>query len=56
VLGQRLLRGPRSSSPSIRSSASSSTDPAVLKVLLKVKPGLGEGYDWVECGACGAGW
>jgi hypothetical protein len=18
--------------------------------------GLGEGYDWVECGACGAGW
>jgi hypothetical protein len=19
-------------------------------------PGLGEGYDWVECGACGAGW
>jgi hypothetical protein len=27
----------------------------MLKVLLKVKPGLGEGYDWVECGACGAG-
>jgi hypothetical protein len=23
----------------------SETDPAVLKVLLKVKPGLGEGYD-----------
>jgi hypothetical protein len=34
----------------------SETDPAVLKVLLKVKPGLREGYDWVECGACGAGW
>ena len=34
----------------------SETDPAVLKVLLKVKPGLGEGYDWVECGACDAGW
>jgi hypothetical protein len=32
------------------------TDPSVLKVLLKVKPGLGEGYDWVECGACDAGW
>jgi hypothetical protein len=31
------------------------TDPAVLKVLLKVNPGLGEGYDWVEC-ACAAGW
>jgi hypothetical protein len=34
----------------------SETDPTVLKVLLKVKPGLGEGYDWVECGGCGAGW
>jgi hypothetical protein len=33
----------------------SETDPAVLKVLLKVKPGLGPGYDWAECGACGAG-
>jgi hypothetical protein len=32
----------------------SPTDPAVLKVLLKVKPGLGEGYHWVEWGACGA--
>jgi hypothetical protein len=28
----------------------------VLKILLKVRPGLGEGYDWVECGACSAGW
>lgn len=27
---------------------------AVLKILLKVKPGLGQGYDWIECGACGA--
>jgi hypothetical protein len=34
----------------------SADDPSVLRVLLKVKPGLGEGYDWVECGACGAGW
>jgi hypothetical protein len=34
----------------------SETDPVVLKVLLKVKPGAGGGYDWVECGACGAGW
>jgi hypothetical protein len=34
----------------------SETDPAVLKVLLKVKPGLGEGYSWVECGACGFAW
>ena len=30
--------------------------PAVLKVVLKVKPGLGEGYHWVECGGCEAGW
>jgi hypothetical protein len=34
----------------------SETDPSVLKVLLKVKPGLDGGYDWGECGACGAGW
>jgi hypothetical protein len=34
----------------------SETDPVVPKILLKVRPGLGEGYDWVECGACGAGW
>jgi hypothetical protein len=34
----------------------SETDPERLRFLLKVKPGLGEGYDWVECGACGAGW
>ena len=27
-----------------------------LHDFLTVKPGLGEGYDWVECGACGAGW
>jgi hypothetical protein len=26
----------------------SETDPAVLKVILKVKPGLGPGYDWVR--------
>jgi hypothetical protein len=31
------------------------SDPAMLRVLLKVKPGLGEGYDWVTCGACDAG-
>jgi hypothetical protein len=24
--------------------------------MLKVKPGLGAGYEWVECGACDAGW
>jgi hypothetical protein len=34
----------------------SETDPAVLKVLLKVKPGMGEGYDWVECNGCDMGW
>jgi hypothetical protein len=32
------------------------TDPAVLRVLLKVKPGLSEGYDWVTCGGCDASW
>jgi hypothetical protein len=32
------------------------TDPAVLKVLLRVKDGAGGGYWWVECGACAIGW
>jgi hypothetical protein len=34
----------------------SADDPSALRVLLKIKPGLGGGYDWLECGACGAGW
>ena len=32
------------------------TDPSVLRVLLKVKPGMGGNYSWVECGSCGTGW
>ena len=32
----------------------SETDPAVIKVLLKVTD-KGD-YDWVECGSCAAGW
>jgi hypothetical protein len=32
------------------------TDPAVLRVLLRVTPGQGGGYHWVTCGACDAGW
>ena len=32
------------------------TDPAVLRVLLKVRDGMGGEYWWVECGACEAGW
>jgi hypothetical protein len=31
-------------------------EPAMLRHALKVKPGMGEGYDWVECNACGGGW
>jgi hypothetical protein len=30
------------------------TDPAVLRVLLKVQDR--EGYWWVECGSCDCGW
>jgi hypothetical protein len=33
----------------------SETDPSVLRVLLRVKPGMGPDYDWVECNSCGAG-
>jgi hypothetical protein len=32
------------------------TDPAVLKVLLKVREGAGGGYWWVECGSCEIAW
>ena len=24
--------------------------------MLRVKPGMGPDYDWVECNSCGAGW
>lgn len=34
----------------------SETDPAVIRLALRVKPGLGEGYDWVECIGCEVGW
>jgi hypothetical protein len=34
----------------------SETDPAVLKFVLKVKEGLGDGYWWVECGSCDTAW
>jgi hypothetical protein len=30
--------------------------PAVLKILLTVKPGLGPGYDWVTCAGCEGCW
>jgi hypothetical protein len=32
------------------------TDRDIIRVLLKVKPGLGPDYQWVECGSCGSGW
>jgi hypothetical protein len=32
------------------------TDHDVVRVLLKVREGQGEGYWWVECGACETGW
>ena len=32
------------------------TDPARLRVILKVKDGAGGDYWWVECGACDCGW
>jgi hypothetical protein len=32
------------------------SDPAILRALLRVRPGLDPGYQWVECGACSAGW
>jgi hypothetical protein len=32
------------------------TDPAVLRIILKVKDGAGGGYWWVECGTCVCAW
>jgi hypothetical protein len=32
------------------------TDANILKVLLKVKPGLDAGYVWVTCGSCEYEW
>jgi hypothetical protein len=32
------------------------TDPAVLRVISRVKDGAGGGYHWVTCAACDAGW
>ncbi len=32
------------------------TDPAVLRAILKVREGEGRGYWWVECGVCDHGW
>jgi hypothetical protein len=31
-------------------------DPAVLKILLTVKPGLAPGYNWVTCAGCEGSW
>jgi hypothetical protein len=32
------------------------TDPAMLRVLLKVQDGWGGDYSWVECGGCDSSW
>jgi hypothetical protein len=32
------------------------TDPALLRAILKVREGAGEGYWWVECSACDTAW
>ena len=32
------------------------SDPALLRAILKVRDGAGGGYWWVECSACDCGW
>jgi hypothetical protein len=32
------------------------TDPAVIKLILNIKPGMSEGYEWVTCNACETSW
>jgi hypothetical protein len=34
----------------------STSDPALLRAILKVRDGAGGGYWWVECGSCECGW
>ena len=34
----------------------STSDPALTRVILKVRDGAGGGYWWVECGTCECGW
>jgi hypothetical protein len=34
----------------------SETNPAVLKLLLQVRPRMGPDYDWVTCNGCGGQW
>jgi hypothetical protein len=31
-------------------------DPALLRVILRVRDGAGGGYWWVQCGTCDTGW
>jgi hypothetical protein len=32
------------------------TDRDMLRAVLRIRPGLNPGYDWVERNACSAGW
>jgi hypothetical protein len=32
------------------------TDPAIVRAALRVKPGANESYVWVECSGCDCGW
>jgi hypothetical protein len=32
------------------------SEPALLRAILRVRDGAGGGYWWVECGACECGW
>jgi hypothetical protein len=34
----------------------STSDPALLRAILKVRDGAGGGYWWVECATCECGW
>jgi hypothetical protein len=67
VCGEEHYRGP--DSPRVRNDPydpatsrhlpqcefAAATDPAILRALLKIRPGLDPGYQWVECGVL-RGW
>jgi hypothetical protein len=40
----------------VRSERRDTTDPALLRVILKVQDGAGGRYWWVQCSACDCAW
>jgi len=53
---RRVRNDPLDSKTSQQCEFAAVIDPAMLRVLLKVKDGAGGSDWWIECGGCAAGW